>query len=650
MGAIDNIPATKQIGDKFLNTEYDAIVAGIKENREAIATAASGFQGDISPTDNFVPANMPKGYYKPTVLGASYGPTGNKYLEVPENPDENGDSYIYQVANNGVTISLAKTIVPTGEFITNSQKNAPNGVLGLDANGEAAGYAKLTDVDNVDAKIVGLTNSDTVDIKSPTVNGYVTDTGSIVTSTSWLAAVDRPVSDGDIIHYEGVRPNQAATAAVIGKKSNGDIIIILDNQPSPGTDVYIGDLTVPTGVVTITACARNIAGDSFMLTRRYFNVKSDKVEGLDAFKNEILGLTIEAPSGAVDIKGETQGRILNADGTLTVNANWSYMPPRAVSQGDIIRYYGIKPYGSTTTGVGMIGRDASNNITVLIPKHPNTNTTPSNEYITIPTGIVTIEACARNLAGDQFLVQKVTGFEMVIRADKVEGHGKKTLPGFYLAIGDSITAQDGTTQGGQLLKGYQQYIMEVFSFSNGYYNGGFSGHSLSSSPVPGRENDCIVRRLDEYPVNSFHKYVTVLALTNDFRLDCVIGDTSDFLNATGDTTVYGAFRVLIDYIYEQDTKPVIVFITPFQRNNSGYSTFQANPAGNTLIDYIDAMLWVAKRMSIPVIDLMNTSGINEYTIIADSPSVYLRDGLHPNNEGYKKIGGLITNECLKYFS
>jgi|GEM_PF-4206381 len=109
MGAIDNIPANKQIGDKFLNTEYDAIVAGIKENREAIATAASGFQGNIAPYHNFVPSQMPKGYYNPTVLGADYGPTGDKYLHVPENPNEEGDSYNFQVVNDGATISLVKT-------------------------------------------------------------------------------------------------------------------------------------------------------------------------------------------------------------------------------------------------------------------------------------------------------------------------------------------------------------------------------------------------------------------------------------------------------------------------------------------------------------------------------------------------------------
>lgn len=118
--ALDNIPV-KKIGDPFLFQEMNEMVAQIRKNVEDIGGVSGGFQSDVSPTYNLNPTTNPKGIYAPLQYDANYGPTGNKYIHVPANPDINGDSYDYKIINNGTTLTLQATKLPTGDFATKSE-------------------------------------------------------------------------------------------------------------------------------------------------------------------------------------------------------------------------------------------------------------------------------------------------------------------------------------------------------------------------------------------------------------------------------------------------------------------------------------------------------------------------------------------------
>lgn len=220
--ALDNIP-TKKIGDPFLFEEMNEMVAQIRKNAEDIAGAVGGFQGDISPTDNFIPSERPKGYYNPTVLGANYGPTGDKYLTVPANPDGEGDSYIYQVVNNGVTISLVKTIVPTGNFATKPEVDP----LILLSSVNTSIFNQLSSLDDVwKTRAQGIIS---VKIQSadPDANWYVQAVRAIGSPQSASFVVSKLGSAGAVNFAILASEVNASSTKIVTKKStlsDGSII------------------------------------------------------------------------------------------------------------------------------------------------------------------------------------------------------------------------------------------------------------------------------------------------------------------------------------------------------------------------------------------------------------------------------------------
>lgn len=77
------------------------------------------------------------------------------------------------------------------------------------------------------------------------------------------------------------------------------------------------------------------------------------------------------------------------------------------------------------------------------------------------------------------------------------------------------------------------------------------------------------------------------------------------------------------------------------RNKDGYTTTSVNKAGYKLDDYRKVVIEMGREFNLPVIDLYNESGINESNL-----SIYTYDGLHPNNEGYKKIAETLLREIV----
>lgn len=207
--------------------------------------------------------------------------------------------------------------------------------------------------------------------------------------------------------------------------------------------------------------------------------------------------------------------------------------------------------------------------------------------------------------------------------------------------GDSITWQDKKlyTTGpdtGTYAIGYQTLVRNKVNFFH-HNNYGVSGDALSASnPDDGK---CWVRDSATWAVADVF---TLAHGTNDFRLNRPLGTTSDYINATGDLTFYGALREFIDYCYGANSEYKIILITPIQRNNF-YDTFDPNALGHTLNDYADAIRFVGERESLSVVDLLRYGGINLHNL-----STYTIDGLHPNNLGYEVMAAQIIAEMEKF--
>lgn len=136
-------------------------------------------------------------------------------------------------------------------------------------------------------------------------------------------------------------------------------------------------------------------------------------------------------------------------------------------------------------------------------------------------------------------------------------------------------------------------------------------------------------------------YASIFFGTNDYSLSLPIGTDGDIEG----TTFKGALNKIIKNISESQPHVKLVFITPMYRdrfktpgdgNNSDQYT---NEAGVKLQDYVDAIKTIAIKHHIPVIDLMNDSGINKY-----NQSYYLSDGLHPNTTGYTYLADTLARQ------
>ena len=205
----------------------------------------------------------------------------------------------------------------------------------------------------------------------------------------------------------------------------------------------------------------------------------------------------------------------------------------------------------------------------------------------------------------------------------------------WITLGDSITWQDGNTGNSadgekKNIYGYQTLINNKLGFLS-CLNKGISGRSISGSGGT-HETSKEVDYTD-------YDLVVIAGGTNDFKLNKQLG----MLGSIGDTvfdtnTFYGAYREMIEYILTQKPNIRICMFTPLQRDNSGYDVNFINNAGYKLIDYVNAIKELGEMYSIPVCDMYTNSGFTKLTL-----DLYTRDGLHPNEFGYIRMGNYASN-------
>lgn len=189
----------------------------------------------------------------------------------------------------------------------------------------------------------------------------------------------------------------------------------------------------------------------------------------------------------------------------------------------------------------------------------------------------------------------------------------------WLAIGDNITAKQS----------YQSKVKLSCSM------GSVTSDANTGRVMGDMANNITTDKLKDIDI------VTVFAGTSDYSLDTKLGTKSDDENSN---TFYGNVHKVIKKLIASRKDITIVFFTPLKRG--AYKTYpvypNANNAGVKLDDYAKAIKEVCAEYNIPVLDLLNESGIDEKNI-----KNYTVDNLHLNQAGASKVTKVISDYFKK---
>jgi len=249
----------------------------------------------------------------------------------------------------------------------------------------------------------------------------------------------------------------------------------------------------------------------------------------------------------------------------------------------------------------------------------------------------------------------------------------------WVAIGDSITYLNDhqNETGNRVTKGYLTLITEKYPRVQ-YINQGHNG--WTSVNIADKIESLGLAEADVY---------TVFLGTNDWWQGKNIGSITDYKENTGTGTVYGAFRIIISKLKQLNKKAKVILITPMQRGdfvyinnpkNNAYGSYKTKNE-QTLEQFANAVVEIAKTENLPVVDLYHDSGINlgnmvhfkrlkdttsgayrnyaypDYTTISFDPerdeypypveAVNMTyDGLHPSDKGYQIIANQLAQKWI----
>ena len=193
-------------------------------------------------------------------------------------------------------------------------------------------------------------------------------------------------------------------------------------------------------------------------------------------------------------------------------------------------------------------------------------------------------------------------------------------------LGDSITF------GAKTKLTYHAYLKEKLNIAT-VNNYGIAGNTIAVNSNASGDGMCV--RYTNMDDNA--DIISVAGGVNDHGINTPLGDIS----STDNKTFYGALKILCEGLLTKYPLKTIFFITPMHYTNF-FMGDTTNNLGLPLADYVNAIIEVCRMYSIPVLD--NYSNIGIYPKNSTHYSTYTADGLHPNEEGHKKI----ANEILKF--
>lgn len=251
----------------------------------------------------------------------------------------------------------------------------------------------------------------------------------------------------------------------------------------------------------------------------------------------------------------------------------------------------------------------------------------------------------------------------------------------WVAIGDSITYlnEHPDETGNRITKGYMTRVTEQLpdiQYINKGYNGWTSGGIADA-----------IEKLDLVKADVY----SVFLGTNDWWAGRPVGNLSDYLDKTGNSTVYGAFRTITDKLKSLNKNARIILITPLQRGDFVYIANMKNNAwgsykeknGQQLSQVVAAIDSIADYEHFDKVDLYDKSGITlenmvKYKRLKDPATGQYReyrwpdykeipfhpdtdeypypvdainmtyDGLHPSDKGFAVIAAMLV-KIMKHY-
>ncbi len=251
----------------------------------------------------------------------------------------------------------------------------------------------------------------------------------------------------------------------------------------------------------------------------------------------------------------------------------------------------------------------------------------------------------------------------------------------WVAIGDSITYlnEHANETGNRVTKGYMTRVTEKLpkvKYTNQGHNGWTSGG--------------IAENIEKLDITKADVYSIFLG-TNDWWQGRPIGTLQDYQNNTGNSTVMGSYRIIINKLRSLNGEAKIILITPMQRVDFVYIADMKNNAwgsykeknGQQLAQFAEAIIAIAGYEHLSVVDLYNKSGMTLENLIKfkrlkdPQTGIYKNypypsfidvpfnpdtdeypypteainmtyDGLHPSDKGYAVIADMLVKIMKKY--
>jgi lysophospholipase L1-like esterase len=177
----------------------------------------------------------------------------------------------------------------------------------------------------------------------------------------------------------------------------------------------------------------------------------------------------------------------------------------------------------------------------------------------------------------------------------------------WVAIGDSITYLNDHIDetGNRISKGYMTRVIEKLPYIH-VINQGHNG--WTSGDIADSIDRLYLTKADVY---------SVLLGTNDWWQGRKLGVLTDYINNTGNNTVYGSCRIIINKLRSLNKDAGIILLTPMQRvdfvhfsnmTNNAFGSYKEQK-GQSLAQFADAINAIGNYEHFDVIDLYNKSGM-----------------------------------------
>jgi lysophospholipase L1-like esterase len=177
----------------------------------------------------------------------------------------------------------------------------------------------------------------------------------------------------------------------------------------------------------------------------------------------------------------------------------------------------------------------------------------------------------------------------------------------WVAIGDSITYlnEHPDETGNRITKGYMTLVTGKLPNIH-YVNQGHNG--WTSGGIADEIENLGLVKADVY---------SIFLGTNDWWHGRPLGNLSDYTQNTGNETVYGSFRIIINKLHSLNPDAKIILITPMQRvdfvyfngmSNNAYGSYRKKN-GQSLEQFAEAVSAIGKYEHAPVVDLYHAKGM-----------------------------------------